>query len=44
MIRSSFGGNDDLPKPKEIKEELDAYVIGQEKSQKDISGCCLQSL
>jgi ATP-dependent Clp protease ATP-binding subunit ClpX len=30
---SSFGGGE-LPKPKEIKEELDAYVIGQEKAKK----------
>ena len=30
---SSFGGNN-LPKPKEIKEELDAYVIGQERAKK----------
>jgi ATP-dependent Clp protease ATP-binding subunit ClpX len=30
---SSFSGGE-LPKPKEIKEELDAYVIGQEKAKK----------
>ena len=30
---SSFGSNN-LPKPKEIKEELDAYVIGQERAKK----------
>lgn len=30
----------DLPKPKEIKGELDGYVIGQEK-QKNLSCCCL---
>jgi ATP-dependent Clp protease ATP-binding subunit ClpX len=30
---SSFGDNS-LPKPKEIKEELDAYVIGQERAKK----------
>lgn len=30
---ASFGGGD-LPKPKEIKEELDAYVIGQDKAKK----------
>ncbi|MGZ8190442.1 MAG: ATP-dependent Clp protease ATP-binding subunit ClpX [Methylococcaceae bacterium] len=30
---SSFGGSE-LPKPKEIKEELDAYVIGQERAKK----------
>jgi len=30
---SSLGGGE-LPKPKEIKEELDAYVIGQEKAKK----------
>ncbi|MFZ2403807.1 MAG: ATP-dependent Clp protease ATP-binding subunit ClpX [Methylobacter sp.] len=30
---SSFGGGD-LPKPKEIKEELDSYVIGQENAKK----------
>ena len=30
---SSFGGNK-LPKPKEIKEELDGYVIGQERAKK----------
>ena len=30
---SSFGGSE-LPKPKEIKEELDDYVIGQERAKK----------
>ena len=30
---SSFGGSE-LPKPKEIKEELDGYVIGQERAKK----------
>lgn len=30
---SSFGGGE-LPKPKEIKEELDSYVIGQENAKK----------
>ncbi|MDP2903770.1 MAG: ATP-dependent Clp protease ATP-binding subunit ClpX [Methylovulum sp.] len=30
---ASFGDNR-LPKPKEIKEELDAYVIGQERAKK----------
>lgn len=30
---SSFGGGR-LPKPKEIKEELDEYVIGQERAKK----------
>lgn len=30
---SSFG-NSNLPKPKEIKEELDDYVIGQERAKK----------
>jgi ATP-dependent Clp protease ATP-binding subunit ClpX len=30
---SSFGNNS-LPKPKEIKEELDDYVIGQERAKK----------
>jgi ATP-dependent Clp protease ATP-binding subunit ClpX len=30
---SSFGGGE-LPKPKEIKEELDNYVIGQENAKK----------
>jgi len=30
---TSFGGND-LPKPKQIKEELDGYVIGQERAKK----------
>ncbi len=30
---SSFGGGE-LPKPKEIKEELDEYVIGQERAKK----------
>lgn len=30
---ASFGDNK-LPKPKEIKEELDAYVIGQERAKK----------
>lgn len=30
---SSFSGGE-LPKPKEIKEELDAYVIGQENAKK----------
>jgi len=33
---SSFGGNR-LPKPKEIKEELDAYVIGQERAKKTLA-------
>ena len=31
--KSSFSGGD-LPKPKEIKEELDAYVIGQDRAKK----------
>ncbi|NOS89902.1 MAG: ATP-dependent Clp protease ATP-binding subunit ClpX [Methylococcaceae bacterium] len=30
---SSFSGNE-LPKPREIKEELDDYVIGQERAKK----------
>ncbi len=30
---SLLGGNE-LPKPKEIKEELDSYVIGQERAKK----------
>ncbi|MFI3217693.1 MAG: ATP-dependent Clp protease ATP-binding subunit ClpX [Methylococcales bacterium] len=30
---SSFGDNS-LPKPKEIKEELDSYVIGQDRAKK----------
>ncbi len=30
---STFGGGE-LPKPKEIKEELDSYVIGQENAKK----------
>ena len=30
---SAFGSNK-LPKPKEIKEELDGYVIGQERAKK----------
>jgi ATP-dependent Clp protease ATP-binding subunit ClpX len=31
--KSSFSGSD-LPKPKEIKEELDTYVIGQDRAKK----------
>lgn len=33
---SSFGGGK-LPKPKEIKEELDGYVIGQERAKKTLA-------
>jgi len=33
---SSFGGGN-LPKPKEIKEELDSYVIGQERAKKTLA-------
>ena len=32
---SSFGG--ELPKPKEIKKELDSYVIGQENAKKTLA-------
>jgi ATP-dependent Clp protease ATP-binding subunit ClpX len=31
---TSTFGHGDLPKPKEIKEELDSYVIGQERAKK----------
>jgi ATP-dependent Clp protease ATP-binding subunit ClpX len=31
---ASFSVGSDLPKPKAIKEELDAYVIGQERAKK----------
>ena len=34
--RASFGSNE-LPKPKEIKEFLDEYVIGQEEAKKILS-------
>jgi ATP-dependent Clp protease ATP-binding subunit ClpX len=30
-------GNTELPKPKELKQELDSYVIGQEKAKKILS-------
>lgn len=30
-------GNNELPKPKELKQELDNYVIGQEKAKKILS-------
>jgi ATP-dependent Clp protease ATP-binding subunit ClpX len=33
---ASFSGNE-LPKPKEIKAELDAYVIGQERAKKTLA-------
>lgn len=35
--KHSYGGNSELPKPKEIKEFLDQYVIGQEKAKKILS-------
>jgi len=33
-----------LPKPREIKEILDEYVIGQEQAKKSTRRSCLQSL
>ncbi len=35
--QTDFEGLDHLPKPKEIKEFLDAYVIGQEKAKRILS-------
>lgn len=34
----------DLPKPSEIKDILDQYVIGQEKAKKSFSSSRIQSL
>ena len=33
-----------LLKPKEIKEFLDKYVIGQDEAEKDAGRCCIRSL
>lgn len=33
-----------LPKPQEIKQKLDEYVIGQDDAKKNAFGCGLQSL
>lgn len=43
------GGKFDLemksvPKPKEIVDYLNQYVIGQEQAKKILVGCCIQSL
>ena len=35
--QSKFNGTKDIPKPQEIKEYLDQYVIGQEDAKKYLS-------
>lgn len=37
VINNSYNSGSELPKPKEIKEFLDQYVIGQEKAKKILS-------
>ena len=40
-LESSSSLSSDLPKPKEIKETLNQYVIGQDRAKKNISSCSL---
>ncbi|NBY22243.1 MAG: ATP-dependent Clp protease ATP-binding subunit ClpX, partial [Gammaproteobacteria bacterium] len=37
LQESVAGGSEKLPKPKEIKEVLDEYVIGQDKAKRTLS-------